>query len=77
MYVKFVCICNISIVRSRYADPSDICGQCSGHGVTNERASLTVTVPPGCADGKQFNFQRAADEIPGMETGDVLVLVTS
>ncbi len=34
----------VPVEQGEYADPSDICGQCSGHGVTNERASLTVTV---------------------------------
>ena len=31
----------------------------------------------GCPNGRQFKFDRAADELPGYETGDVIVMVVS
>lgn len=36
---------------------------------------LSVHVPPGCSDRARFVFRNSADEVPGMEAGDVIVEV--
>ena len=63
--------------QGEYADPEDLCKECGAQGVVRSKASLTVDVPAGCADGKQWAFPGKADERPGMQTGDVIVLVVA
>ena len=68
----------------QYADPEDICEECKGEGQQTKSQSLTVEVPAGCADGRQFVFHGKADEVPGAPSthrqfgaGDVIVVVQS
>mmetsp|Transcript_100299 Transcript_100299/g.321635 ORF Transcript_100299/g.321635 Transcript_100299/m.321635 type:complete len:525 (+) Transcript_100299:90-1664(+) len=53
--------------------PGALCRNCSGHGVVQNQVKLKVNVPPNCPDHKRFTFPGKADQVPGMETGDIIV----
>lgn len=46
-----------------------------GTPIRREKTVLDVVVEPGTANGKQFRFKGMADEMPGCDTGDVLITV--
>lgn len=55
--------------------PRSICRSCGGSCTVKEKKPLVINVQPGEEDGKQFRFAGQADEVPGYETGDVLIVV--
>jgi len=55
------------------------CHECNGHGKTaptkSERKVLEVHIEKGMKNGQRVQFRGMADEVPGMETGDVNFIV--
>lgn len=53
----------------------DRCKECKGNKTTPESKILEVTVSPGMPPGHKITFYGDADEEPGAETGDVVVVL--
>jgi DnaJ-class molecular chaperone len=56
-------------------DPKFACRKCKGKKTVTERKSITVHVTPGMSDGERIVFQGAADEAPGADPGDLVVVL--
>lgn len=50
------------------------CGDCKGKGTVQEQKTFSVDIEPGASDGQQFQFRGQADEAPGHDTGDVIII---
>lgn len=59
----------------RYVPPNQRCGTCQGLGVTNEKKVLEVHIDKGMVDGQKITFTGEADDEPGKETGDVIMVI--
>jgi DnaJ homolog subfamily A member 2 len=56
-------------------DKSDVCGHCSGEKVTEQKALVDVYVDKGIETGQTITLFGEADEAPGVDPGDVVVVV--
>jgi len=61
--------------KGEVINPKDRCKQCNGKKVTNERKVLEVYIDKGMKNGQTITFQQAADESPGVITGDVVIVI--
>ncbi|OHS99349.1 DnaJ domain containing protein [Tritrichomonas foetus] len=57
-------------------DPADKCKKCKGKKVTEEKKTIVVHIEPGMEDGDKIPFQGCADEAPGADTGDLVVMLS-
>lgn len=55
--------------------PGSTCGSCHGKGLQKEKKPFDVEVERGTAEGAEFRFKGQADEEPGHDTGDVVIVV--
>lgn len=53
----------------------DKCNSCHGNKIINDNKTLDVVILPGCSNGKKIKFRGENDQLPGMEAGDVFVLI--
>jgi len=53
----------------------DKCNSCHGHKIISDNKSLEVVILPGCSNGKKIKFRGENDQLPGIEPGDVFVLI--
>ena len=51
------------------------CGTCQGKKVCNDRKVLEVHIDPGMTEGTKIPFRGYADEKPGVEPGDVVIVI--
>ncbi|KAH0785412.1 dnaJ subfamily A member 2 [Histomonas meleagridis] len=51
------------------------CPTCHGKKLIEETKDIIVHVKPGMEDGEKIVFQGASSEIPGAETGDVIIIL--
>merc|ERR550534_1691555 len=56
-------------------DPKLRCKKCVGKKVTRERKILEVVVDKGMADGQKVTFSGEGDQEPGLEPGDIIVVL--
>lgn len=61
--------------KGEVINPKDRCKTCNGKKTTNERKLLEVHIDKGMKNGQTITFQQAADEAPGMITGDVVIVI--
>ena len=61
--------------KGEVINAKDRCKQCNGKKVTNERKLLEVYIDKGMKNGQTITFQQAADESPGVITGDVVIVI--
>jgi len=61
--------------RGVKAVPSDTCPQCKGDKVLEQKHLLEVYITAGMETGQKLTFRGEADDTPGMETGDVVVVL--
>jgi DnaJ family protein A protein 2 len=54
---------------------SDRCSECLGQRVVRAQKELDVCVKPGTPTGHRITFVDAADQEPGVETGDLVVVL--
>lgn len=59
----------------RYVPIKDRCKACDGQGVVNKKKVLEVHIDKGMSDGQKITFTGEADEEPGKETGDVVMVI--
>jgi len=53
----------------------DVCGECRGEKVAEERKIINVYIDKGMENGQKLSFAGEADEAPGVEPGDVIVVL--
>ena len=53
----------------------DVCGTCRGDKVKEERTLLDVYIDKGMENGQKLTFRGEADEAPGVEAGDIVVVL--
>ena len=53
----------------------DQCTACSGKQTTQEKKTLEVHVEKGMKSGDRIVFRGEADEVPGVESGDIVFIV--
>ncbi|KAK4056659.1 Type I HSP40 co-chaperone [Microbotryomycetes sp. JL221] len=53
----------------------DRCKQCNGKKIVNERKVLEVFIDKGMKEGQTITFNGEADQAPGVEPGDVVIVV--
>lgn len=56
-------------------NPKDRCKNCSGKKTVRERKILEVHVDKGMQDGEQIRFGGEGDQVPGLEPGDILIVL--
>lgn len=61
--------------KGEVINAKDRCKGCNGKKVTNERKLLDVHIDKGMKNGQTITFQQAADEQPGVITGDVVIVI--
>lgn len=61
--------------KGEVINAKDRCKTCNGKKVTNERKLLEVHIDKGMKNGQTITFQQAADEAPGVITGDVVIVI--
>src|SRR5258708_26875463 len=67
--------CNECDGKGEVISLKDRCKSCLGKKVTNERKFLEVNIDKGMKNGQTITFSQAADEQPGVVTGDVVIVV--
>jgi len=53
----------------------DRCKGCAGKKITNERKVLEVFIDKGMKEGQTISFSGEADQSPGIEPGDVVIVI--
>jgi DnaJ-class molecular chaperone len=56
-------------------DKKDQCQKCKGKKVIEEKKPIVVHIEPGMENGDRITFQGCADEAPGADPGDLVVLL--
>lgn len=56
-------------------DNADKCHKCRGKKVVEEKKTIDVHIEPGMEDGDRIPFIGCADESPGADTGDVIIVL--
>jgi len=56
-------------------DPKLRCKKCNGRKVNRERKILEVQVDKGMEDGQKITFGSEGDQEPGMEPGDIIIVL--
>lgn len=62
--------------KGQVIDPSDVCGQCSGERVFEDRKVFEVVIDKGMKHGDAVTFADEGNQIPGVrKSGDVVILL--
>ena len=56
-------------------NPRDRCKYCNGRKTIRDRKILEVHVDPGMVDGQKITFSGEGDQEPGLEPGDIVILL--
>jgi DnaJ-class molecular chaperone len=56
-------------------DEKNKCKNCNGKKVVKEKKVLDVEIDKGSPNNSQYTFHGEADEFPGQEAGDVVIIV--
>ncbi|XP_067871224.1 dnaJ homolog subfamily A member 4-like [Heterodontus francisci] len=56
-------------------NPKDRCKNCNGRKIVKERKILEVYVDKGMQDGQKITFRGEGDQEPGLEPGDVIIVL--
>ncbi|XP_074661190.1 dnaJ homolog subfamily A member 1-like [Tubulanus polymorphus] len=68
-------ICHDCQGRGECISEKNRCKKCQGRKVTRERKILEVHVDKGMKDGQQIRFAGEGDQEPGLEPGDILIVL--
>ncbi|XP_007906173.1 dnaJ homolog subfamily A member 1 isoform X1 [Callorhinchus milii] len=56
-------------------NPKDRCKNCNGRKIVKERKILEVYIDKGAKDGQKITFHGEGDQEPGLEPGDVIIIL--
>ncbi|XP_014775239.1 dnaJ homolog subfamily A member 2 [Octopus bimaculoides] len=62
--------------EGNYINEKDRCKECSGRKVVNEDKILEVHIDKGMKDGQKVWFRGEGDQLPNIEPGDVIIILT-
>jgi len=68
-------LCSKCQGRKEIIDEKDACKECRGRKVVKRAHILEVKVEKGMAPGMKVRFREAADQAPGSQTGDIIVVL--
>lgn len=69
----FLNLCNVSL--GEVINEKDRCKKCEGHKVCKETKLLEVHVDKGMKHGQKITFSGEADQAPGIEPGDIVLVL--
>ncbi|OHT03394.1 DnaJ subfamily A member 2 [Tritrichomonas foetus] len=75
MIIQQITECSKCQSTGEFIKPSDKCEKCKGNKIINESKILEVHILPGMKNGDEQIFKGESDEVPGADTGDVIVLL--
>lgn len=52
-----------------------VCNECKGAKVVDNKKFITVDIKPGTQDRQMYHFEKAGDELPEVEAGDVVIVL--
>ncbi|CAH8449809.1 unnamed protein product [Dicrocoelium dendriticum] len=67
--------CSVCKGEREIIDPKDCCKACEGRKVVREKKIIEVPIDKGMADGETIKFSGEGDAEPGLEPGDVVVVI--
>lgn len=67
--------CNDCDATGEIINAKDKCKQCNGKKTISERKVLEVHIDKGMKSGQQIRFQGESDQAPGVQPGDVVIVV--
>ncbi|CAH1790142.1 unnamed protein product [Owenia fusiformis] len=68
-------VCSECQGQGERINPKDRCKGCQGHKTVRERKILEVHIDKGMKDGQQIKFTGEGDQEPGMEPGDIVIVL--
>jgi len=75
MIQQSVGICSKCQGRKEIVNEKDACKECKGKKVVKRTQILEVAIQKGMAPGTKVKFKEAADQAPGAQTGDIVVVL--
>ncbi|XP_033229918.1 dnaJ homolog subfamily A member 1 [Belonocnema kinseyi] len=75
MLQRLQSICTDCQGQGERINPKDRCKQCSGRKTIRDRKILEVHVDKGMVDGQKIVFGGEGDQEPGLEPGDIVILL--
>lgn len=75
MYSQSTGPCDQCRGQGRIIEESSKCKACKGSQVLKERKVIEITVDKGAPNHHKYNFYGESDEAPGMQSGDLVVLI--
>jgi len=67
--------CSDCDARGEKINPKDKCKTCDGKKIVRERKIIEVHIDKGMEDGKKITFSGEGDQEPGLEPGDIVVVL--
>jgi DnaJ family protein A protein 1 len=68
-------VCSDCDGQGERINPKDRCKECQGRKIIRDRKVLEVHVDKGMKDGQQIRFAGEGDQAPGLEPGDVVIVL--
>ena len=75
MYTQRTGVCDECRGTGEKIDEKHKCKNCDGKKVVKEKKVLEVTIDKGAPNGEKYVLHGEADEYPGIEPGDVIIVV--
>ena len=75
MYTQSSGPCDECRGQGEVINEKDKCKQCNGKKVTKEKKVIDVEIDKGAPHNQHYTFHGEADEYPGAEPGDVIIIV--
>eukprot|EP01120_Amphizonella_sp_Union-15-10_P010356 TRINITY_DN412_c0_g7_i1.p1 TRINITY_DN412_c0_g7~~TRINITY_DN412_c0_g7_i1.p1 ORF type:complete len:445 (+),score=97.07 TRINITY_DN412_c0_g7_i1:48-1382(+) len=68
-------VCNVCSGEGKMIRPKDQCTTCKAQKTVKKQVVLDVKVPAGTKDGEHIIFKGEAHQVPGVSSGDVIIVV--
>lgn len=75
MYTQSSGPCDDCRGKGEVIDDKNKCKTCAGKKVVKEKKIIDAEIDKGAPNGQQYTFHGEADEYPGVEAGDVVIIV--
>lgn len=75
MYTQSTGPCDDCRGKGEVIDEKNKCKNCNGKKVVKEKKIIEAEIDKGAPNGQTYTFHGEADEFPGAEAGDVIIIV--
>jgi len=75
MVQRIQTVCGSCSGQGEYINPKDRCKTCHGKKVVRERKLIEVHIDKGMEDGHKITFAGEGDQEPGLEPGDIVIVL--